>query len=72
MANKRSMPRPKSDKDASVTIVLAGAWLEDAQQLVADLSQPGMSVTRADVLRLALRKGLDALQAETAKHPSKR
>jgi hypothetical protein len=63
-----TMPRAKSDKDSQVTIVLSGEWLEEAEQIAQDRSEPGaMSVTRADVLRMAIRRGLDALQAETPK-----
>lgn len=58
------VPRPKSDLDSQVTIVLAGEWLEQAEALARARSRPGLNVTRSDVLRMALRKGLDALAAE--------
>ena len=61
-----TMPRPKSDKDSQVTIVLPGAWLDEAQALAEARSEPGMSFTRStDVLRMSLRRGLDALAEET-------
>jgi hypothetical protein len=72
MANQSSMPRPKSEKDSQVTIVLAGEWLDEAQRLAEAKSEPGMAVTRADVLRMAIRRGLDALQAELPKPARKR
>jgi hypothetical protein len=59
------MPRPRSDKDSQVTIVLPGTWLDEAQQVAEARSEPGLAVTRADVLRIALRRGLDALAEET-------
>jgi hypothetical protein len=58
------LPRPKSEKDSQVTIVLSGEWLDEAQRIAEAKSEPGLAVTRADVLRLAIRRGLDALQAE--------
>ena len=64
MGNPMRVPRPKSDLDSQVTIVLPGDWLEQAEGMARTRSRPGMSVTRSDVLRMALRKGLDALAAE--------
>jgi hypothetical protein len=58
------VPRPKSDLDSQVTIVLPGEWLEQAEELARARSRPGLNVTRSDVLRMALRQGLDALAAE--------
>jgi hypothetical protein len=71
MANHATMPRPKSEKDSQVTIVLAGEWLDEAEQIAKSKSEPGLAVTRADVLRMAIRRGLDVLQADVAK-PRKR
>lgn len=59
-----TMPRPKSDKDSQVTITLPGAWLDDAQRIAETRSEPGLVITRADVLRIALRRGLDSLAHE--------
>ena len=64
-----AMPRPKSDKDSQVTIVLPGAWLDEAQALAEARSEPGMSFTRSDILRMSLRRGLDALAEETKRKP---
>ena len=71
MANPTTMPRPKSDKDSQVTISLPGAWLEEAQRIAEARSEPGLAITRADVLRMAMRRGLDALN-ETLPKPSKK
>lgn len=66
MSDHATMPRPKSDKDSQVTINLPGAWLDEAQAIAEARSEPGLEVTRADVLRMALRRGLDALAARRA------
>jgi hypothetical protein len=60
------MPRPRSDKDGQVTIALPMAWLEEASQLAVEWGKrkgvlPGLTATRADVLRAAIRQGLDGL-----------
>lgn len=72
MANATTMPRPKSDKDSQVTIVLPGAWLEEAQQIASAKSEPGLVITRSDVIRMALRRGLDSLTADESKAKRKR
>jgi hypothetical protein len=64
MGNSATMPRAKSDKDSQVTIMLSGGWLEEAQRIAEAKSEPGLAITRADVLRIAIRRGLDFLQAE--------
>jgi hypothetical protein len=59
-----TVPRPKSGNDDQVSINLPPSWKEDAERLARAMSRPGMVITRADVLRMALRMGLDALDAE--------
>jgi hypothetical protein len=71
MTTAATMPRPKSEKDSQVTIVLAGEWLDEAQKIAEAKSEPGLAVTRADVLRMAIRRGLDVLQAEVPKRGRK-
>ncbi|HXX69358.1 MAG TPA: hypothetical protein VEK07_19390, partial [Polyangiaceae bacterium] len=56
--------------DSQVTIALPGAWLEEAQRLAEARSEPGLAITRADVLRMAIRRGLDAIQEETIRPKS--
>ena len=65
MANTTTMPRPKSDKDSQVTIVLPGGWLEEAQAIADARCEPGLVITRSDVIRMALRRGLDELASTT-------
>lgn len=64
MANTATMPRAKSDKDGQVTIALPAAWLEEAETLAEGRSEPGLTLTRADILRMAIRRGLDSLAAD--------
>jgi hypothetical protein len=64
MANPAAMPRPKSEKDVQVTLALSSEWLEEAQRIAEARSEPGLNITRADVLRMSLRRGLDLLAAE--------
>jgi hypothetical protein len=72
MANATAMPRPKSEKDSQVTLVLSGEWLDEAQRIAEARSEPGLAITRADVLRMALRRGLDALAAELPRTPRRK
>ncbi len=68
MANSPTMPRPKDpNKDGQVTIALSAEWLEEAEQIALAKSEPGLSVTRADVLRMAIRRGLDVLASDAKK-----
>jgi hypothetical protein len=72
MANIGTMPRPKdAQKDAQVTVALSGEWLEEAERIAEAKSEPGLAITRADVLRMAIRRGLDVLAAEATKKPRK-
>ena len=69
------MPRAKSDKDGQVTIVLPRPWLEEARGLAREWesrSEFDVTVRRADVLRTALRRGLDSLLAESSKTVTKK
>lgn len=63
------VPRPKGPNDAQLTFNLPGGWVEDLDRLAQTLSRPGMAVTRTDVLRMAVRTGIDTLAAE---HPEPR
>lgn len=68
MSTIRAVPRPKSEQDLTTTSInLPAAWLEEAEALAAKMSEavgsPG-SLTRSHALRVAVRRGLDALAAE--------
>jgi hypothetical protein len=58
------MARPKSDNDTALHLLLPGPWLEEADALARELSEPGAARTRADALRMAIRRGMDVLRAE--------
>jgi hypothetical protein len=65
----RGVPRPKSGNDESIALRLPKEWIERSDRLrergvVADR---GVAVTRSDVLRAAIVRGLDALEAEAEK-----
>jgi hypothetical protein len=61
------MPRPKGENDSQVTFNLPGAWIDEIDELAKAMSMPGVEITRAHVLRAALRKGIDHLAAEHGK-----
>jgi hypothetical protein len=68
----RAVPRPPSES-TQIAIRLLDAWLERAEALVPWIARPGVSATKTDVLRAAIAKGLDALEAERrAEGPPKR
>lgn len=65
MSTHSTMPRPKSQNDTKTSIDLPGAWLDEAQRIADAMRKPGMSgLTRADALRMAIRRGLDVLAQE--------
>ena len=68
MSTPNVSPRQKDpQKDGQVTIALSAAWLDEAERSAEAKSEPGLMVTRADVLRMAIRRGLDVLATEAAK-----
>ena len=61
------VPRPKSLNDTHLHLQLPGDWLDEAEALAVPLSEPGVSLTRADVLRKCIRRALDEFKAETSR-----
>jgi predicted DNA-binding protein len=57
----------KQDQQVQTAIRLPESVLSRADKLAERLSQPGMTVTRTEVLRLALHKGLAELESERKK-----
>jgi hypothetical protein len=59
------MPRPQSENTTQVAYKIPDAWVDRADALAAALSRPGFApVTRTDILRNALGRGLAALEEE--------
>jgi hypothetical protein len=56
--------RPPSGNDEQIAIRLPKEWLARADKLSDFIAKPGVGVTRSDVLRAALARGLDALEEE--------
>ena len=62
---KGGVPRAPSGNDSAVAIRVPDAWLKRADDLRSFLaSRPGIELTRSDILRAALARGLEALEAE--------
>lgn len=61
-----AMPRPKSPNVVQVTVLIPEDAADRAQALSGRIGMPGVSLTRAEVLRVAILRGLDVLEAE---HP---
>jgi hypothetical protein len=66
-----TMPRAKGENDGQVTLTLPSKWLDEAEELSETMRRPGMVIVRADVLRMAMRIGLDSL-ADEAKKPARK
>jgi hypothetical protein len=65
-------PKPLSENTTQVAFKIPDEWLDRAEVLAAALSRPGIStVTKTEILRAALGRGLDVLEEETPK-PRKR
>ncbi len=64
------MPRLRSGNDTAISLLLPADWLEEAQALAGELSPPGVTMTRADALRMAIRRGMDVLREEHAAQPT--
>jgi predicted DNA-binding protein len=65
------VPRPPSGNDEQIAIRLPKEWLARADKLSDFIAKPGVGVTRSDVLRAALARGLDALEDERRKVEAK-
>jgi hypothetical protein len=54
-----SMSRPPSDA-IQIAIRVPADWLKKADQVAAEISQPGFQASRTDGFRAALARGFDA------------
>lgn len=57
----------KKEQRVQTAIRFPKALLERADKLAARMTQPGMNVMRADVLRMAAFRGIELLEAEGGK-----
>jgi predicted DNA-binding protein len=61
------MTTKDSEEQVQTAIRLPQSLLDRLDRLAEKMSQPGMKITRTEVLRLALFKGVDQLEAEGKK-----
>jgi len=62
----QSMARPTSDNVFQVAFKVPETWINRADKTAGLMSRPGITTTRTDVLRAALIRGLEALEAEVS------
>lgn len=62
----QDVARPSKGNSAQVALRLPPDWLERADKVATALSRPGFEASRADALRAAIAKGLEALEVELA------
>jgi hypothetical protein len=58
--------RPPSENSSQIAIRLPEEWLTRADALAPWITRPGIAATRSDVLRAAIARGLESLEAERA------
>ena len=59
------MPRPKSVNDHQVAFKIPARWIAMADAIATSRSRGGFTTTRTEVLRAALKGGLERLELET-------
>ena len=57
----------KSEEQVQTALRLSKSLLARVDKVAARMSQPGMRVTRAEALRLAVFRGIDGLEEEAKK-----
>jgi predicted DNA-binding protein len=57
----------KQEQQVQTALRLGESVLERADKLAERISQPGLRLTRADLLRMAVHRGLDQIEAENKK-----
>jgi hypothetical protein len=58
------MPRDKSENIYPLSFKVPEEWVEMADELAETMSRPPVIITRTDVVRTALLRGLQSLKAE--------
>ncbi|AKV01665.1 hypothetical protein AKJ09_08328 [Labilithrix luteola] len=59
-----------SDSRANIALDVPAEWLADADAIAAALARPGFTMTRSDVLRASIAKGLEAFRVEAGLAPT--
>jgi predicted DNA-binding protein len=57
----------KQDQQIQTAIRVPESWLDRLDKIAERMSRPGMRVTRAEALRMAAHRGIEALEAEGKK-----
>jgi len=57
----------KQDEQIQWAVRLPESFLERADKLAERMSEPAMKITRTDVLRMAMFRGIEQLEAEKKK-----
>jgi hypothetical protein len=65
------MPRPPSENTTQIALRIPDDWIARADALIPWITRPGISATRTDVLRAAIARGLDALEADRREESKK-
>jgi hypothetical protein len=58
------MPRDRSENTFPLSFKVPEEWVQMADAIAKAMSKPPLMVTRTDVVRTALLRGLEALKAE--------
>ena len=58
------MPRQRSDNTDQVVFRVPAGWLDRFTKLIPKVSSSYFAATRTDVMRAALLRGLEAIEAE--------
>lgn len=58
------MSRRSSENTRQIALKIPEAWLSRVDAMVPIMCRPGVLVTRTDVIRAAIARGLDALETE--------
>jgi hypothetical protein len=66
VVDSSDVPRAKSDT-VQLAVRIPREWLARLDALIPKIAQEGVQTTRTDAIRVALAKGLDALESSPAK-----
>jgi hypothetical protein len=64
---RNTVARAPSGNTEQLTIRVPKGWTDRAEALKPKIAHPGLDVSVTDIMRLAIGKGLDALEAEAEK-----